>query len=410
MEGRRKELGQYFTTDPSLLEQVCAVTRMNGTAVLEPSCGRGHVVAHLLRNHPRARDEGKSFDLVEIDRTVELLDEVAGAGGCVRFHRADFLAPGEVLRRTYDTIVGNPPFVRRRGQRNLYIEFVARCFDLLAEGGELVFIVPANMFRLTSARRVLRRMLAAGSFTHVRQFADETMFSGAHVTVMVFRYERGRALGEAAWPRRVVIGAGDGLMHYEPGGVPTVVPAPAPGSHPTTVAIGSLFDAYVAPVTGCDAAFRPADPALGNVRVLCKRGVVRMYIRVESLPSGDGRRDAHLQSYKTRLLARRGRRFDETNWFRWATPRNLGVINESLGRDCAFVSCVTRQPVVAFRSTVQFFGAGLLLLLPRPGTTVAQLDACVAAMNSPEFRARYTESGRFRIGQRVLRHARVPAA
>ena len=76
----------------------------------------------------------------------------------------DFLK--QKIQKTYTTIIGNPPYIRtKRG--NLYIDFIKKCYHLLDDCGELIFIVPSDFLKLTSASKLLKEMLENGSFTNI---------------------------------------------------------------------------------------------------------------------------------------------------------------------------------------------------------------------------------------------------
>ena len=82
------------------------------------------------------------FDMYEIDSHIKLLDGIEK--GKVIY--GDFMQ--QEITKTYKTIVGNPPFVRTK-KGNLYIDFTEKCFNLLEDNGELIFIVPSDFFKLT---------------------------------------------------------------------------------------------------------------------------------------------------------------------------------------------------------------------------------------------------------------------
>ena len=71
---------------------------------------------------------------------------------------------------------------------NIYIEFIERCFDLLNENGELIFIVPSDFIKLTSCEKVINLMMENGCFTHFIYLNNESLFSKASIDVITFRY------------------------------------------------------------------------------------------------------------------------------------------------------------------------------------------------------------------------------
>jgi adenine-specific DNA-methyltransferase len=153
-------LGQIFTPEP-VVRAMLALRRNTGR-VLEPSCGDGAFLRHL----PGAVG-------------LELDPDHCPPGA----QAIDFFAYPE--REQFDTIIGNPPYVRfqdippatqaliARGQygacldkrANLYLFFIDKCLRHLEPGGELIFITPRDFLKATSAVKLNRLLFEAGSPT-----------------------------------------------------------------------------------------------------------------------------------------------------------------------------------------------------------------------------------------------------
>ena len=165
--------GQYFTEDESLRNTVHSLIFNKPKEILEPSCGRGDLVDDSMR---------VKWDLYEIDTKIKPITK----------HKIIFKDFTKThITKKYKTIIGNPPFVSRPKQVNLYIEFIERCYNLLDKNGELIFIIPSNFFQLSSASSVLKVMYANGTFTHLFYPHKENLFKNAAVDVVIFRYEKG---------------------------------------------------------------------------------------------------------------------------------------------------------------------------------------------------------------------------
>ena len=85
----------------------------------------------------------------------------------------DFLVQN--IEKKYDTIIGNPPYVKT-SDGNLYLSFTKKCYELLEENGELIFIIPSDFFKLTSASSLLNDMMKNGTFTHIFHPHNENLF------------------------------------------------------------------------------------------------------------------------------------------------------------------------------------------------------------------------------------------
>jgi adenine-specific DNA-methyltransferase len=81
--------------------------------------------------------------MYEIDDTLDTLKSIDRN----EIHFKDFLNENIVER--YDTVIGNPPFVKTK-TGNLFLKFIEKCYNLLNDNGELVFIVPSDFIKQTN--------------------------------------------------------------------------------------------------------------------------------------------------------------------------------------------------------------------------------------------------------------------
>lgn len=230
-------------------------------------------------------------------------------------------------------------------------------------------------------------MVGNGSFTDFTFPADERLFEGASIDVVVFRYQKG-LLGNACvvnGEQRIYTSVRGILTFGNPNGIP---------GRP----VEEQFDVYVGLVSGRDEVYKQP---FGGMSVLVDEGRQERFIFAERFPTGDAATDAHLLAHKAELLGRGIRAFTEANWYEWGAPRNIRVMREAAGRPCIYVRTLTRNAVVAFRGVVGFFGGGLLCMIPREGVAV-DLDVVIAHLNSEECKKNYMYAGRFKMGQRQL--------
>ena len=295
------------------------------------------------------------------------------------------------IERKYKTIVGNPPYVRTT-TGNLYLDFIRRCHGLLEDGGELVFIVPSDFLKLTSAAPLLSHMMATGTFTHIFRPNDEKLFEHASIDVIVFRYCLDTQLD------RTVLYNDELKRLVETDGIITFAPMDAPVG---TEKIGDYFDVFVGMVSGCEGVFKNAE--FGTMDVRNGNDGMDKYIMVDSFPTNDAALDVYLLEHKAKLIDRKIRRFNESNWFEWGALRNYTRVTDKLGEDCIYVRTLTRDVDVAFVEKVSYFGGGILALIPKAGASHnLDLTKVASFLNSPQFRENYVYSGRFKIGQRQM--------
>ena len=161
---KKHKLGQYFTTHNELKEKVYEFILNKPANILEPSIGQGDLITYITHKIPNV-----AFDMYEIDSSIPLHDTIQKG----RVIYGDFMK--QTIAKTYTTIIGNPPYVRTK-TGNLYIDFTEKCYHLLDDKGELIFIVPSDFLKLTSASKLLDTMMTYGTFTHIYHPHNEKMF------------------------------------------------------------------------------------------------------------------------------------------------------------------------------------------------------------------------------------------
>lgn len=177
----QKLRGAYYTPKDLAVKMVRLSCSETVTAVLEPSCGDG-VFIEALGECGFLRD-GMSFDAVEVDGgALSKTREVPVSGAKANYiHRDFFEFYEDASPFAYDLVLGNPPYIRyqylessqrflladilhRHGMKanklvNAWVGFMVACTDLLADGGTLAFVVPAEILQVAYADD-LRKFLA----------------------------------------------------------------------------------------------------------------------------------------------------------------------------------------------------------------------------------------------------------
>ena len=381
----KQPLGQYFTTHIELKEKVFEFIRNNPSTILEPCIGRGDLITFVA---DKSTKNNVTFDMYEIDPTITLLAGIPKEEVVYR----DFMKE-PMPNKTYQTIIGNPPYVRTK-KGNLYIDFTEKCVDLLEPNGELIFIVPSDFLKLTSAAKLLNRMMTHGTFTHIFHPHNEKMFEHASIDVIVFRYCKNAAIEKKVCynDKVMYITNSNGLITFS-----------AEKESKNQVMFQDYFDIYVGLVSGKEEVYK--NGKLGNIQVLNGEDKVDTYIYIDKFPCDDAKINQYLLGYKKPLMERGIRKFTEKNWFEWGAPRNITTIQNNLGKDCIYINNITRKPNVAFTGKVQYFGGGLIMLIPKK---TCDLSHIVSYMNSQTFKENFLFSGRFKIGHRQISHSYIP--
>lgn len=359
-------LGQVFTPAQTV-EHMLGLIRSTAGRTLEPSAGNGAFSARL----PGCV-------------SIEFDERVAPEGALVM----DFF--DYPLSEQFDTIIGNPPYVRYQSigattrarlpqgvldqRSNLYLFFILKCLAHLKPGGELIFIVPRDFMKLTSAAPLNRLLFAQGAFTHFEETGDRAIFAGACPNCVIFRFEKGRC--DRTLDDGRTLGMTNGLLHY--GG---------PAAQGT---LGDHFQIRVGAASGADARFTHEQ---GNAEFVCSTtratGRTRRMIYEQEHPA--------LAAHKEALLARRIRTFTEANWWRWGRPIPVTPAPR------IYVNVKTRHREPFFIHPAIHFDGAVLALFPKASM---RLERAVAALNQMN----WSEMGFMCDGRLLFSQASLSAA
>lgn len=377
----KHNLGQYFTTNNELKEKVYEFILNKPSNILEPSIGQGDLVAYVIDKMPDV-----IFDMYEIDKKIKLLDNVQKD----KIIYGDFMK--QTIAKTYKTIIGNPPYVKTK-KGNLYIDFIEKCYNLLEEKGELIFIIPSDFLKLTCASKLLNIMLLNGSFTHIYHPHNEKLFDNASIDVIVFRYYKNLLIDQKTLynNKSVYIINSNGLITFDE------------EKQNNNILFKDYFDIFVGLVSGKEAVYK--NGKYGNIEVLNGEDKLDKYIFIENYPCENKKINKYLMKHKTELIERKIKKFDENNWFEWGAPRNITAINSNIGKDCIYIYNLTRKISVAFMGKVNLFGGGLIMLIPKKKCNLITITAYI---NSDKFKNNFIFSGRFKIGHRQISNSYIP--
>ena len=381
LEKTKKELGQYFTTNNELKEKVFSFILNSPSNILEPSIGRGDLIRFIIDKIPDI-----TFDMYEIDSEIKLLNKIEKN----KVMYCDFMK--QTITKTYKTIIGNPPYVKTK-KGNLYIDFIEKCYNLLDNNGELIFIVPSDFLKLTSASKLLNEMMLMGTFTHIFHNHNEKMFKNASIDVIVFRYCKDNVIDKKVLynNKLLYIKNNNGLITFEE------------KQNNNNILFKDYFDIYVGLVSGKEEVYK--NEKLGNIRVINGKDKIDKYIYIKNYPCDNEEINKYLFNHKKELIERGIRKFNENNWFEWGALRNIKSINNNLGKDCIYIYNLTRQENVSFLGKVNYFGGGLIMLKPKKE---CNLENIISYINSNKFRENFTFSGRFKIGHRQISNSSIP--
>ena len=324
-------LGQVFTPD-AIVERMLALRQRRGRS-LDPAAGDGAFSRRV-----------NGCEAIEIDPAV------APEGARVM----DFFSLP--LTEKFDTVIGNPPYVRQQdippetlarldstlfdGRSNLYLYFIEKAVRHLRHGGELVFIVPRELTKLTAARKLNSFLFEEGDITDFIETGDARIFGSHNPNCAIFRFERGRRTRRLNDGRHFSLV--DGQLMFLRGNY--------------RLPLSELFDVKVGAVSGADEVFEHPE---GNAEFVCSKtvddGSTRRMIFGYPLPQLHPQLEAH----KDKLLARRVRPFDESNWWHWGRLHHLSDAPR------IYVNCKTRRPRPFFLHHCNNYDGSVLALFPK---------------------------------------------
>lgn len=369
-----QNLGQVFTPEETVMRMIGWIR--NQGRILEPAAGNGAFLKHL---------DPERTESIEIDPKI-------APQGTWRMDFFQFQPDG-----LYDTIIGNPPFVQARNiprktrkhldftrvnrRANLSTSFIDRCIELLAPGGELIFITPRHFLKASSAVRLNEQLHQQGSFTRFEELKDQDLFPGRAPSPAIWRWEKGRKSKQLDDGRWFCIQGGQiWFGRKKPG-------TPRPGDR-----LGDHFAVRVGAASGADRIFTHEE---GNLEFVYSRtrksGETRRMIYNTKHPA--------LKPHKAALLARRIRAFNESNWWEWGRryPDN------SMPR--IYVNTKTRHPEPFFLHPARAFDGSILALFPKRAMNLE--DAVQALNETPWNELGFRNNGRALFTQRALQNAPV---
>lgn len=391
-------LGQVFTPD-IVADFMCRLVRNNGR-VLEPSCGDG-VFARRFVQHPQG--------CVALEIDPRHAPEYA--------QTTDFFA--YPLTERFATIIGNPPYVRHQdideptrqlfcsqlfdSRANLYLFFIEKCVQHLLPGGELIFITPRDFLKSTSSVRLNQWLLTQGSFTDVLELGDARIFSDVEPNCLIWRFEKDRrrrdmrfaalpagksvadGLAQLTWQTRLCLEV-DGHLIF------------AARHYP--LRLRDLASVKVGAVSGCDEIY--ASDEAGTRDFVCSATAKTGQTRRMIWPEGPTPPEA-LLPHKDRLINRRIKPFNESNWWQWGR----GYPDTPAPR--VYVNGKTRQKKPFYVHECTAFDGAVLAIFPlRPDIEVQALADALNTVDWDELG--FYCDGRFLFTQRSLENAPLPAS
>jgi len=236
-------------------------------------------------------------------------------------------------------------------------------------------------------------MIIKRTFKHIFHPNNEKMFENASIDIIIFRYCKNASIDKKVLYNNKIryITNCKGLITF------------CEEINDNNYTFRDYFDVYVGLVSGKEKVYKNEE--YGNIEVLNAENKVDKYIYIDKYPCDNDNINKHLLDNKKELIEREIRKFNENNWFEWGAPRNISTINKNIGKECIYISNLTRKKKVSFLGKVSYFGGGLIMIKPK---IKCDLEKIVDYMNSDTFKYNFIYSGRFKIGHRQICNSNIP--
>lgn len=375
-----ENLGQVFTP-PHIVSDMLSLVRNNGR-FLEPSCGNGAFLQNLPSNKVG----------IELDSSV----------ACKEALQLDFFS--YPVNEKFDTIIGNPPYVRFGDIRtstkkflkpfmsifdersNLYLFFIYKCILHLNDGGELIFITPRDFLKSTASAKLNEFLFRTGSITHFVELGDKKIFANAQPNCIIWRFVKGDFTRKTQCLKEFSCINGQILFTNKAYIIP----------------FNSLFFVKVGAVSGADSIFE--SEKWGNVEFVgsqtCKSGKTKRMIYGEY-----ARECQYLQGFKEKLLQRKIKNFNDFNWWQWG--RNY--YKSDLPR--IYVNTKTRNKKPFFLHSCKAYDGSILAIFPKFEVDLKNLKIICEKLNSINWEELgFVCDGRFLFSQRSLENSMLDSS
>ncbi|SMN01322.1 modification methylase [uncultured Candidatus Thioglobus sp.] len=189
----KNKYGQYWTPELIANFMIGLADIQQDSKILEPSSGTG-VFLNLLQQ--------KKFNKIS---AYEIDEELAKKYEYIK--NESFISAN--IQDKYNLVIGNPPYIRWKNLEcelkselaNNYLWkkyfnslcdysylFILKSIELLAEGGQLIFITPEYWLNTMHSISLRNYMVEHGYFSEIYHFNETPIFNKATVSTIVFKY------------------------------------------------------------------------------------------------------------------------------------------------------------------------------------------------------------------------------
>ncbi len=385
-------LGQVFTSE-DVAEFMTNLIKNKGT-ILEPSAGDGVFIKTL---HKKGF---KNVTAIEIDKRF-----------CKKhnFLCKDFFDFS--IKNKFDTIIGNPPYIKYNrilketkekiknskeidfnkifdNRTNLYQYFIYKSILHLKDKGEIIFITPREFLKATSSIKLNELIYNLGTITDFVDLGDKKIFNKALPNVAIFRFEKGNFSRKTKYYTDLNSQYKEKNFVFHNGQLFFL-------TQKYSVRFNDLFFVKVGAVSGADKYYEHPDGIEFVCSYTAKTKKTKKMIYNTFHP--------HLEKYKTELLNRKIKKFNENNWWEWG--RKYYVSDE----ERIYVNCKTRNKKPFFIHKCKAYDGSVLAIFPKKKVSKENLEKMKEYLNETNWEELgFYINGRFLFSQRSLENSLLP--
>lgn len=366
-----KNLGQVFTSNTIVKKMISLLKLKNSGNVLEPSCGDGAFSKNIT-----------NCTAIEFDGLV-----------CPNYAiNMDFFQYS--TNNKFYSIIGNPPFVKFNNiiestktlldstlfdnRTNLYMFFIHKSILHLKNGGELVFITPRDFLKATASVKLNEFIYNTGTITDIIDLGDKQIFKGVTPNCVIFRFEKDNFSRITNTHLKFTLNNGQLLFLKDE----------------YNIKLSDIFYIKVGAVSGADDIFIHTN---GNVNFVCSETIKTKKLRKMIFD----KKHKALVKHKNRLINRKIKKFDESNWWSWGRKHHISDSPR------IYVNCKTRNNNPFFTHRCKNYDGSVLALFPH--NKMLDIKECIKELNKVDWSSLGFMCGnRFIFSQRALQNTLLP--
>lgn len=370
-----KELGQVFTPCFTVTNMINLIK--NSGNILEPSAGDGAFALKL-----------NNITAIEKDPIYAKKNN---------FLNIDFFQYS--ISNKFDTIIGNPPYVRYQdilnstkellknssneidysifdNRSNLYLFFIYKSIFHLKERGELIFITPRDFLKATSAIKLNKFIYEKGTITNIIELGDKKIFKNASPNTVIWRFEKDNFSRTTNTKQKFIYNLGQLLFTQKK----------------YNIKFNEIFFVKVGAVSGADKIFEHKEGKEFVCSYTNKTGKTKKLLYTYH---------KDLEKHKEVLINRKIRNFNEKNWYEWG--RKYYKTDEKR----VYVNGKTRDKNPFFTSNIKAYDGSILAIFPKKNLNIEEICKDLNLVDWQELG--FVVDGRFIFSQKSLENTILPS-